>query len=299
MQEKRQRTSRFGSSSEMRRSVCALLLVLAASGAGAQRVQAPALGADQARGARPERSRLLPSAAASGEGARAFAQPKKSTPWAVAASAMIPGSGQFLLGVQRALPYLAFEGFAWVQYGAHSSETRARRRDYKTLAARVARAPYSATQPPGSFEYYERMEKYLESGAYNRSPNGTLQPETDTTTYNGFVWLLARRTYWEDENVPGSVAELDSAMTLYKNRAYVDEYLWSWQNAQIEHDEFRQLVRKSNEASRKSLQDIGVIIANHALSTVDAYITIRVRRRRDIRVDGYEVEASLPLRLPR
>jgi hypothetical protein len=92
---------------------------------------------------------------------------------------------------------------------------------------------------------------------------------------------------------------LDSAVTLYKNRAYRDEYLWSWQNAGIEHDEFRRLVRQSNDASRNSLQDIGVIIANHALSTVDAYITIRVRRRRDVRVDGYEVEASLPLRFPR
>jgi hypothetical protein len=274
----------------------AVLIVTGAHGALAQRVPSPLLASPGARAEGPDGARREWAA---GERLAGVAQPKKSTAWAIAASAAIPGSGQFLLGVQRALPYLAFEGFAWAQYGAHSSETRARRRDYKTLAARVARAPFSATQPPGSFEYYERMEKYLESGAYDRSHNGTLQPETDTTTYNGFVWLLARRTYWEDENVPGSAAELDSAVTLYKNRAYRDEYLWSWQNAQIEHDEFRRLVRQSNEASRKSLQDIGVIIANHALSTVDAYITIRVRRRRDVRVDGYEVEASLPLRLPR
>jgi hypothetical protein len=283
----------------MRRTLVAILLLSAAPAARAQRTHVSALGSRGAIAELAQPAGVFPAIVAPGLSASTTAQPKKSTAWAIAASALVPGSGQFLLGVQRALPYLAFEGFAWAQYGAHSGETRARRRDYKTLAARVARAPFSPTQPPGSFEYYERMEKYLESGAYNRSGNGTLQPETDTTTYNGFVWLLARRTYWEDENGPGSAAELDSALTLYKNRAYRPEYLWSWQNAQVEHDEFRKLVRQSNDASRKSLQDIGVIIANHALSTVDAYITVRVRRRRDARVDGYEFAASIPVRLPR
>jgi hypothetical protein len=47
-------------------------------------------------------------------------------------------------------------------------------------------------------EYYERMTHYPEAGRYDLVAGGGLEPETDSTTYNGAVWLLARRTYWAD-----------------------------------------------------------------------------------------------------
>ena len=79
------------------------------------------------------------------------------SPWAIAASAVLPGSGQAMLGVERALPYLAVEAFAWTAYVKASQDYRRRRNGYRDLASRVARAPFTAVRPNGSFEYYERI----------------------------------------------------------------------------------------------------------------------------------------------
>lgn len=201
--------------------------------------------------------------------------------WSVAASALLPGTGQALLRERRFVPYAAFELYSWIQYAAHSQQGRERRNDYRSLAATVARAPLSQTQPVGDFDYYERLEHYLESGAFNVTPGGELNPESDTSTYNGFVWLLARRTFWKDVNRPPlrSSDEWQLAERLYRRRAYSDEFRWSWRNAQLEFDEYRREIRGANDANRRAVQDLGLMIANHTLSMVDAFVTIRVRRR--------------------
>lgn len=217
--------------------------------------------------------------------------------WAIAASAVVPGSGQAILGERRFLPYFAFELFSWIQYSAHVREARARRLDYRNLASAVARAPFSAFRPTGPFEYYERLEHFLESGAYDATPGGDLDPEPDTSTYNGSVWLLARRTFWKDPSKPPDRTshEWDAAEQFYRRRAANDEFRWSWRNAQLEYDEFRRLIRGSNDANRRAVQDLGLMIANHTLSMVDAYITIRVRRRSTAGGERTEFGISLPL----
>jgi hypothetical protein len=201
--------------------------------------------------------------------------------WAIALSAAIPGAGQAAMGVDRAIPYLALESYSWVQYAQHSRDSRQQRNSYRDLAARVARSMFAAFQPVGDFEYYERMENFLESGVFDAVSGGALDPEPDTTTYNGFVWLLARRTYWSSIEVPPDTSsrEYNLAIAFYRRRAYDQSYRWSWRNAQLEYDEYRRLIRASNESNRKALQDLGIIIGNHLLSMVDAYITVRLRRR--------------------
>jgi hypothetical protein len=235
--------------------------------------------------------------------ARELAQeaPRRATPWAILASAVVPGSGQALLRSERFLPYVAFEAFAWAQYLSHARSGRRQRDAYRALARDVARAAYGPDRPNGDFEYYERMEHFTESGAFDAIPGGKVDPELDTLTYNGSIWLLARRTYWQNiDEVPDDTTNAwKFAMALYQRRAYGSNELWSWRDAPLEYDEFRRLIRQSNDANRRALTDLGIILANHALSTVDAYVTVRIRRRDDADVRGYEVGATLPLGRPR
>ena len=221
-------------------------------------------------------------------------EPASGSAWAIAASALLPGIGQAILGQNRALPYLAVEAFAWTSYLDHSLEYRRHRDGYRTLASRVARAPFSATRPNGNFEYYERMTHYLEAGRFDIVAGGGIDPETDSATFNGAVWQLARRTYWPNPAVAPdtSSGEWQRAVAFYPARAYDQLYRWSWTNAPQEYAAFIALIGESNDANRSAMTDLGAVIANHVLSTVDAYITIRVTR--DARRESFGVEGSLP-----
>ena len=199
------------------------------------------------------------------------------------ASALLPGGGQALLGQDRFLAYLAVEGFAWLRYATDIAEGKRQRRAYRALAARVARAGFVESPPIGDFEYYERMKHWVESGVFDRLPGGAVEPEMDTTTYNGAMWLLARRTYWADPDAPpapGSSSYV-RALAFYLDRAVGPEYRWSWSGAALEQDVFGRTIDRSNDAYRRAIEDLGLVIANHVLSTVDAYVTVRLRARRE------------------
>jgi hypothetical protein len=216
--------------------------------------------------------------------------------WAPLASAAAPGSGQAVLGQKRWLPYLAFEVWAWIQYIDTRQEGRRRRREYQSLARAVARARFPGPYPVGDFEYYEHMLKNVESGDFDILPGGEIDPETDTTTYNGRRWLEARTLFWED---PNDAPPLDSqpyvtALEFYEANAIPTLYRWSWRAATLEYDMFRHTIVRSNVAYKRSVEYLGVIIANHALSAVDAFVTLRLRTRAD--APGYlKLEGQLPM----
>ena len=221
---------------------------------------------------------------------------RRESPWYTPlASAALPGAGQAMLRQDRFVAYMAVEGYFWLRYFADLREARRERDAYRELANDVARAFFSEEKPVGDFEYYERMQQYIESGVYDITPGGTLQPETDTTTFNGAVWLLARRTYWTNPELPpdpDSDAYL-RAEALYRDRAITPEFRWSWRDAQLEQDLYRRTISRSNEAFRHSVQDLGVVLANHVLSTVDAYVSVRLQR--SVREpERYGVTVSLP-----
>jgi hypothetical protein len=138
------------------------------------------------------------------------------------------------------------------------------------------------------------MTHYLEAGRFDATPGGGLDPEPDSTTFNGSVWLLARRTYWSDPGVvPDTTSvEWQRAVAFYRARAYDQLYRWSWTNAPREYSAFLALIGESNDANRRAMMNLGIVIANHFLSTVDAYITIRVRR--DTRQESFAIEGSVP-----
>jgi hypothetical protein len=199
--------------------------------------------------------------------------------WAPIASAIIPGSGQALQKQRRAIAYLAVDGFLLAQYADAARNGRTRRREYWRLA-RIARSFYTNRFPTGDFEYYERMEQFVESGAFDLNPGGDLEPETDTLTFNGITWRLARETFWENPEAepPPESEAFRSALDFYARRAVQPEFRWSWRNAQLEQDLFRRTIERSNGAFRLSSEFLGMIIANHALSAVDAFIVVRLRR---------------------
>ena len=155
--------------------------------------------------------------------------------WAPLASAAVPGGGQAALGQRRWLPYVALEVWAWLQYIDVRREGGRRRREYQLLARNVARYRFPGPYPVGDFEYYEHMLKNPESGDFDLFPGGDIDPETDTTTYNGRRWLDARRLFWENPDnapPPGSPAYA-SALAFYEKNAIRTEYRWSWHLAKV------------------------------------------------------------------
>ncbi|HSJ64022.1 MAG TPA: hypothetical protein VK922_08955 [Gemmatimonadaceae bacterium] len=226
----------------------------------------------------------------------AFSQEAHRRPpwWTPLASAALPGSGQLIMRQRRGVPFLAAEAFLVVQYLSVRGDARDFRREYQRLA-QVARSFFTDDFPVGDFEYYERMEQFVESGAYDLDPNGGFQPETDTSTFNGFTWRLARRTFWENPDAPpppGSDA-YTRALEFYEERAVRDEYRWSWQNAQLEQDLFSQTIQRSNSAFRRTSQYLGVLIANHALSAIDAFVMLRLAREPGP-AGEYRIEGRVP-----
>jgi hypothetical protein len=212
------------------------------------------------------------------------------------ASALLPGVGQAVLGQQRAVAYLALEGFVWLQYFKDQQDWRQQRAAYRDLAARVARSPFTSNPAVGDWAYYETMEHFLESGVYSLTGSMTnVQPETNESTYNGAMWLLARKNYWAAPATPPptSSVEYQRALQFYEMRAVPPQYRWSWRNAQLEQDLYRRTINKANDAVRRATSDLGIILANHVLSMVDAFATWRLQASQGPRSD-YRVGWVVP-----
>jgi hypothetical protein len=218
--------------------------------------------------------------------------------WAPVASLLLPGLGQELLHQDRFVAYLALEAWGVLEFANQRQEARRQQDRYRALAANVARALYGPTWPTGSGAYYESMEHYLESGVFDRVPGGDVDPDINADTYNGAMWLLARTTYWSDPNVAPSTesAEYRRAINFYLNRAVRAEYRWSWRNAQLEQDLYVRTIRRSNTAFREARNALGALLANHLLSSVDAFVTLRVEGLEGGESGGFAVRASIPIR---
>ena len=200
--------------------------------------------------------------------------------WAPVLSGVVPGAGQFALGQQRSVGYLVAEGYLMLQQVRARRDANRDRDAYRALAFDVARQPFGGERPRGSWDYYESMEKFLESGAFDRIPGGAIDPETDETTYNGARWLLARETYWLNPDVAPAVGspEYQRALASYLSRAVPAAYRWSWRDAQLQQDVYAQTIASANRSVQRAVNYMGLIGANHLVSLIDAYVSVRVRR---------------------
>ena len=203
--------------------------------------------------------------------------PDISPTTAFLASALLPGAGQYLLKRDRWVPYLAVEAWSLLRWASRSARGRDLQRDYRDVAWAVARRVSVGERRDSVFEYYEALANWDASGAFDADPlNGGLQPERDTTTYNGNIWALARALYAPGgaEPQPGSEAEAN-ALDYYRSHAVPDSYLWAWGASRLEQQAYRTLISDSDEAFREATFYLGVILANHVVSAIDALVTAR------------------------
>jgi hypothetical protein len=195
-------------------------------------------------------------------------------------SALVPGAGQYLLREERWVPYLTLEAWALISYFGRRRDARALERRYKDLAWSVARRISSGERRDTTFEYYEALAEYSESGGFDLDPRpGTgVQPEADTATYNGRIWRLARSLYLPGgANFPVTSVEYQSALAYYMRNAIPPGYAWAWGGSLLEQQAYRDLIDGSDDAYRSATQLLGVIVANHLVSAVDALVTARLR----------------------
>lgn len=194
------------------------------------------------------------------------------------ASLLVPGTGQLLAHQDRGAVYLAAEVYLVSRFLQLDHEAMAEAGRFQNLAFDVARRTYGPVRRDTIFEYYEQMERFAESGAYDADPGGAFVPEADSGTYNGSVWLLARRTYWEDPNVPPDPSSLQywKALQFYQERAVGPNFRWSWRDHSLEHEVFRDYIKRSDNAFRRAQNQVGLVLANHVLSAVDALISARL-----------------------
>jgi hypothetical protein len=183
-----------------------------------------------------------------------------------------------VLGQGRKWIYGALEVVAWVAFlerrGA-GAEYRDRYRDFAWARGRVQ----SGARVDGDFDYYETLSKWTSSGAFDTDPAlAGVQPEMDPSTYNGSIWALASQIF-----IPGGgpVPETDpaflAALGYYTERAYGAEFLWDWSPTSGDRQALGGLIEASDDRYRQATTALGLVIANHLISAVDAYLSSRGR----------------------
>ena len=193
---------------------------------------------------------------------------------------------------QRSVGYLVAEGYFLLQWRRARKEGDRDSDEFKALAADVARRRFSTTRPLGNWDYYELMEKVLESGVFDRLPGGAVDPETDESTYNGRRWKLARERFWANPDVAPATtsAEYQRALAAYAAEAVRDDYRWSWRDAQLQKDVYAQTILSANRRYQYATSMFGLVVANHLSSLIDSYVSLRVRRFGGVRVGGMQFD---------
>jgi hypothetical protein len=206
------------------------------------------------------------------------AKPQRATWLPPVSSLLIPGSGQLMMGQERGAIYLVLEALLLTQAVSFSSEGGRESDRYRALAFTVARASFDPVKPDTAFEYYEKVAEFIESGPFDTDPGPALVPPTDERTFNGFQWDLARRTFFADPHdpPPPNSPEYQRALEFYRQHAVGPNFVWTWRNAGLEQDLYRQSIRRSDDAFRRATTWFGLLLANHVLSFVDAFISTRL-----------------------
>lgn len=196
---------------------------------------------------------------------------------AVLSSALLPGAGQWMRGQRRWIGYLAVEATA-VLFTLERRRAGASFRDsYRDLAWDVARSGAAVGRIDLDFEYYERIANFASSGSYDADAMVPgVQPEADPSTYNGQVWEIARGLFLRGAQDPTPADPgYARAIEYYTERGYDERFLWDWADESRARTEYRSLIRDSDEAFRTGTVLLGVAVANHLVSAIDAFLSTR------------------------
>jgi len=224
--------------------------------------------------------------------ARLFASPQdtsgQSPGRVMIASALLPGTGQYMLDSDRWVPYAALEVWAWITYLGRRSDARELARDYRDLAWSVARRVSVGGRSDPSFDYFETMSHWESSGSLDSDPRQAgIQPEVDATTFNGDQWLLAKSLFFPGGfEFPPGTQPYNRAMQYYLAHAIGPSFAWAWGDSHLEQQAYRELIRRSDEASRTATQLLGLIVVNHLVSAIDALVLARTRETMRLRLDS-------------
>ena len=195
-------------------------------------------------------------------------------------SAALPGAGQFALAQRRWLIYGLAEVGGWLWVIDRRAAGGRLRTDYHDLAWEAARSGVaSGPRVEGDFDYYETLSNWTRSGVFDRDPSRAgVQPETAVDSFNGSIWELASGLF----SVPDSAAEghpgYDLALAYYENRAYGPTFLWDWSADSSARARFSGLITRSDDAFQNARVLTGIVVANHVISAVDAFVSARLRQ---------------------
>ena len=186
---------------------------------------------------------------------------------------LFPGTGQLLLGKGRWVLFVGLELVGWLVHLDQRRDGHRLRTEYIDVAWMVAR--YGDPQPgrESDFEYYETMGSWSRSGNWDADPaRAGVQPEDDADTFNGATWELARDIFLPLEAGEGHPS-FAKALEYYEGRAYPPGLLWEWTGKEESLKQYRNLIKRSDEALRTASVVLGAVVANHLLSAVDAFVS--------------------------
>jgi hypothetical protein len=223
-------------------------------------------------------------------------------------SALLPGSGQIYQGQVRGYAYLAAEVASiagWVIFRNKGNDSK---EEFIDFAWEKSRLGVSTRNERGDDGYYEHVARWVKSGEfdvdrnYDLSDPFTIDPWTESGAYNGEQWRIASITYFQQDTTGtyiGTRADSLAALQFYAGRAYEEVFYWDW--ATVDEERFRanmnqylDLRDESNSAFQNATLSLVLLMANHAVSVIDAFISSRVefpgsggedRTRLDMRIE--------------
>jgi hypothetical protein len=183
------------------------------------------------------------------------------------------------------VPFVAVETWAWVNWAKQRRRRTQLEREYRDLAWNVARRFTTSVRKDSVFTYYEAISEWNESGLFDADP-GTpgLQPEPNELTFNGATWKRAKSLFLHGGVVSNSAPEFEKALAYYRSNAIPEPYLWSWGSSPLAQQEFFDTIGLSDDAYRQATRMMGVILANHVVSAVEALIMARVKLLNEHRI---------------
>lgn len=210
-------------------------------------------------------------------------------------SALLPGAGQLYQGQNRGYLYLAAEIASITGWAFFRNEGNDTKEEFIDFAWVNARENVSTQNVRGDDDYYEHMARWDRSGVFSKDPNYnvddpfTIIPEDESGTWNGEQWRIASINHFEPDSTGsytiGSRADSLAALQQYSGRAYEANYYWDWtgqaqgdprDNYRALQNQYLDLRDDSNLAFQRATASLIILMANHAISVVDAFISAKI-----------------------